>query len=163
MRSALGFSLLELVVVLAVLGVLLVLGTGFLNSDRTAVNQAAQSLAAQVTRARLEAIRRNEFVGLAFRTTGAGGYALFVDANRNGVLDTGETTLQTVAFGQGDWARVRLTGLQQNNTALSSATLVFDTRGVPQSFANLTVTLGNRGGTYAKTVQISEQGRATIP
>ncbi|WP_279165306.1 GspH/FimT family protein [Thermus scotoductus] len=163
MRSAFGLSLLELVVVLAVLGILLALGTGYLNSDRTAVNQAAQSLAAQVTRARLEAIRRNEFVGLALRTNGAGGYAVFLDTDRDGVQDAGETILQTVTFGQGDWARVRLSGLQQNNTAVSSATLVFDTRGVPQNFAILTITLSNRAETYTKTVQISEQGRATIP
>lgn len=163
MRSALGLSLLELVVVLTVLGILLALGTGFLNSDRVAVNQAAQSLAAQVTRARLEAIRRNEFVGLAFRTAGAGGYTVFVDANRNGIQDPGEATLQTVTFGQGDWARVRLSGLQQSGTATPGAVLTFDTRGVPQNPAQLSVTLSNRGGTYSKTVEISPQGRAIIP
>jgi type IV fimbrial biogenesis protein FimT len=157
MRSAFGLSLLELVVVLAVLGILLALGTGYLNSDRTAVNQAAQSLAAQVTRARLEAIRRNDFVGVQFLTGGAGGYVVFVDQNRNGTYDAGDTGIQTVNFGQRDWARVRLSALT------GPAALVFDPRGIPQDFTGATVTLSDRAGTYTKGVSLSPQGRASLP
>ncbi|WP_041433756.1 GspH/FimT family protein [Thermus sp. CCB_US3_UF1] len=156
MRKPLGLSLLELVVVVAVLGILLALGTGFLRSDRIAVNQAAQSLAAQVTRARLEAIRRNEFVVINFSTQGFGSYTIFVDTNRNTSQDAGEPTIQTVTFGQGEWARVRLTGVS------GSSTLVFDTRGIPPSLAPVTLTLSDRGGTYTRTVSISAQGRAQV-
>ncbi|GAB6942827.1 GspH/FimT family protein [Thermus brockianus] len=100
MRTPSRLALIELIIVVALLGILLALGTGYLRSDRMAVNQAAGSLAAQVTRARLEAIRRNAFVGLQFSMAGAGGYTLFVDANRNGSDDTGDT-IQSVTFGQG--------------------------------------------------------------
>jgi len=157
MRKPQGLSLIELVIVIAVLGILLALGTGYLPSDRLAVNQAARSLAAQVTRARLEALRRNDFVGIQFLTGGAGGYAVFVDQNQNGTYDTTETTIQTVNFGQGDWAQVRLTALT------GPAALVFDPRGIPQDFTGTTLTLSNRAGTYTKGVSISPQGRASLP
>ena len=150
-------SLIELVIVIAVLGILLAIGTGYLRSDHLAVNQAARSLAAQVTRARLEAIRRNDFVGIQFLTGGAGGYVVFVDQNRNGTYDTTEATIQTVNFGQGDWARVRLTALT------GPAALVFDPRGIPQDFTGTTLTLSNRAGTYTKGVFIGPQGRASLP
>ncbi|WP_135255590.1 GspH/FimT family pseudopilin [Thermus caldilimi] len=156
MRKPRGLTLIELVIIIAILGVLLALGIGYLGSDRLAVNQAAQSLAAQVTRARLEAIRRNSFVGIQFGTQGFGGYVVFVDANRDGTFNPGETVVQSVTFGQGDWARVRLTAVS------GASTLVFDPRGIPTSFTPSTVTLGNRAGTYSKTVQISGQGRASV-
>ncbi|WP_038056252.1 GspH/FimT family protein [Thermus amyloliquefaciens] len=153
MRWRQGLSLIELILLLAVLGVALTLSAGLLNPSRQAVNQAAQSLAAQVTRARLEAIRRNEFVGLRFSAQGAGQYEVFVDTNRDGAPDA---VLQTVAFGQGDWGRVRLTQVQGANPFL------FDTRGIPKEFAETAVTLSDRQGTYSKTVRISPQGRAEV-
>ncbi|WP_448377716.1 GspH/FimT family protein [Fervidobacterium sp.] len=153
MRSPYGLSLIELVVILAVLGVLLALGAPRLNPDRQAVNQAARGLAEQVVRARLEAIRQNAFVGLLLDPAGAGRYLVFVDENANGARDAGERVIQEVRFGQGEWARVRLTAPQ------SPLVLLFDPRGVPQSFAGTTVTLANRAGTYTRTLEISPQGR----
>lgn len=152
-----GVTLLELLLVLGVLGVLLALGLPLLSPNRLALDQAARSLAAQVTRARLEALRRNDFVGIQFLIGGAGGYVVFVDQNRNGTYDTTETTIQTVNFGQGDWAQVRLTALT------GPAALVFDPRGIPQDFTGGTVTLSNRAGTYTKGVSLSPQGRASLP
>ena len=147
MRSPYGLSLIELVVVLAALGV------PRLNPDPQAVNQAARGLGEQVVRARLEAIRQNSFVGLLLDPGGAGRYLVFVDENANGTLDTGERVVQEVRFGQGDWARVRLTAPQ------SPTVLLFDSRGVPQDFAGVTVRLENRAGTYHRDLVISPQGR----
>jgi len=153
MRSPYGLSLIELVVILAVLGVLLALGAPRLNPDRQAVNQAARGLAEQVVRARLEAIRQNAFVGLLLDPGGAGRYLVFVDENANGTLDTGERVIQEVRFGQGDWARVRLTD------PTSPLVLLFDPRGIPQAFAGASITLANRSGTYTRILEISPQGR----
>jgi type IV fimbrial biogenesis protein FimT len=153
MRSPYGLSLIELVVVLAVLGVFLALGLPRLNPDPQAVNQAARGLGEQVVRARLEAIRQNSFVGLLLDPGGAGRYLVFVDENANGTLDAGERVIQEVRFGQGDWARVRLTAPQ------SPTVLLFDSRGIPQGFAGVTVRLENRAGTYHRDLVISPQGR----
>jgi type IV fimbrial biogenesis protein FimT len=153
MRSPYGLSLIELVVVLAVLGVFLALGVPRLNPDPQAVNQAARGLGEQVVRARLEAIRQNSFVGLLLDPGGAGRYLVFVDENANGTLDAGERVIHEVRFGQGEWARVRLTAPQ------SPTVLLFDSRGIPQGFAGVTVRLENRAGTYHWDLVISPQGR----
>ncbi|TBH17402.1 GspH/FimT family protein [Thermus thermamylovorans] len=161
MRKPRGLTLIELVIILAILGILLALGTGYLRSDRIAVNQAAQSLAAQVTRARLEAIRQNTTAGLRFEAgnaQSAGGYVVYVVVPP----ETGEGTtiqervVQRVAFGQGEWARVRLAQVS-GETAFA-----FDSRGIPLSFHTVTVTLSNRANTYTRQVAISPQGRAEV-
>lgn len=59
-------SVIELIIVITILGILIALGGGWFSSDRTRVNQAAQILSADVTRARLEALRRNVPVGIRF-------------------------------------------------------------------------------------------------
>ena len=53
-----GLTLLELLLVLGILGVFLGLALPLLSPNRLALDQAARSLATQVTRARLEAIDR---------------------------------------------------------------------------------------------------------
>ncbi len=148
-----GFSLLELLVVLLLLGLLLALLPSRLNPDRRAVDQAARMLSEQVVRARLEAIRNNVFAGVHLFTDGAGGYAVFLDQNANRLYDPTEE-VQLVRFGQGDWARVRLTAPS------APVTLLFDPRGIPQDFPGLTVVLTNPQGTYTKQVEITPQGRA---
>ena len=55
-----GLTLLELLLVLGILGVFLGLALPLLSPNRLALDQAARSLATQVTRARLEAIRSEE-------------------------------------------------------------------------------------------------------
>jgi type IV fimbrial biogenesis protein FimT len=153
-----GLAFLELLVVLSVLGVLLALGLPRLSPDRQAVGQAARGLAEQVTRARLEAIRQNEFVGLRAFTDGAGGYAVFVDRDGDRGYDPGEE-VQLVRFGQGEWARVRL-DLERSN--LGNMPLLFDPRGIPAKPITATLVLTDRQGSAVKRVVISQQGRARV-
>ena len=151
-----GLAFLELLVVLAVLGVFLALGVPRLNPDPQAVNQAARGLAEQVTRARLEAIRQNEFVGLHAFTDGAGGYAVFVDRYGDRGYDPGEE-VQLVRFGQGEWARVRL---DLGQSTLGNLPILFDPRGLPAKPIAATVVLTSGGAT--RKVVISQQGRARV-
>jgi len=151
-----GLTLLELLVVLGVLGVLLGLSLPLLSPNRLALEGAARSLAAQVTRARLEAIRQNAFAGLHVFTEGAGGYAVFVDRNGDRRYTPGEE-VQEVRFGQGDWARVRL---DPNRSTLGNMPILFDPRGVPAKPITGTITLAS--GTATRKVVISQQGRARV-
>ena len=151
-----GVTLLELLLVLGLLGVLLALGLSLFSPSRLALDQAARSLAAQVTRARLEALRRNAFVGIQFLTDGAGGYAVFVDRDGDWRYDPGEE-VQLVRFGQGEWARVRL---DLERSSLGNMPLLFDPRGIPARPITATLALTS-GGTTRKVV-ISQQGRARV-
>lgn len=151
-----ALTLLELLVILAILGVLLGLGLPLLSPNRLALDTAARSLAAQVTRARLEAIRQNSFAGLTAFTEGAGGYAVFVDRNGNRAYDPGEE-VQLVRFGQGDWARVRL---DVSQSTLGNLPFLFDPRGIPAKPTTATIALTS--GTATRRVIISQQGRARV-
>lgn len=151
-----GFTLLELLVVLGLLGVLLALGLPLLSPNRLALDSAARSLAAQVTRARLEAIRQNAFAGLHVFTNGDGGYAVFVDRNGNRAYDPGEE-VQEVRFGEGSWARVRL---DQGQSRLGNLPLLFDPRGVPAK--PITATIALASGSATRKVIVSQQGRARV-
>ncbi|WP_243029314.1 GspH/FimT family protein [Thermus altitudinis] len=151
-----GLTLLELLVVLGMLGVLLGLGFPLLSPSRLAVDTAARSLAAQVTRARLEAIRQNTFAGLMVFAQEPGGYAVFLDRNGNRVYDQGEE-VQVTRFGQGDWARVRL---EINRSTLGNMPILFDPRGLPAKPITATLTLS--AGTATRKVIVSQQGRARV-
>ena len=151
-----GVTLLELLLVLGVLGVLLALGLSLLSPSRLALDQAARSLAAQVTRARLEALRQNAFAGVHLFTEGAGGYAVFVDRDGDRGYDPGEE-VQLVRFGQGEWARVRL---DRERSTLGNLPLLFDPRGLPAKPITATLVLTSGGAT--RKVVISQQGRARV-
>ena len=151
-----GVTLLELLLVLGLLGVLLALGLSLFSPSRLALDQAARSLAAQVIRARLEALRQNAFAGVHLFTEGAGGYAVFVDRDGDRGYDPGEE-VQLVRFGQGEWARVRL---DLERSSLGNMPLLFDPRGIPARPITATLALTS-GGTTRKVV-ISQQGRARV-
>ncbi|WP_255418274.1 MULTISPECIES: GspH/FimT family protein [unclassified Meiothermus] len=160
-----GMTILELLVVLAILGILLALGVGNLRPDRVAVDQAAQILAAQVGRTRLEAIRNNTYAGLALISSGstymgtsfpAGGYVVCLDINADSACGAGDQVLQQVRFGEGELSRVRL---------LAGSGVVwigFDSRGMPRLTGAVTVNLSNAAGTYVRQLGISVQGRASL-
>lgn len=93
-----GFSLLELMVALAVLGVLLAIGVPAFGSliDNQRMDSSVSSLLRSINYARTEAIRRNRHITLA--PVGGdwnNGWLTFIDGNHNGVPDPGDVVLQT--------------------------------------------------------------------
>lgn len=146
--------MIELVVVLAIAGVLLGIVAVSLDSSRFAVNQAARGVASSVTRARFEALKNNTNAGIAFQTTAPGGYLLCLDGDLSGTCDSSET-LETVSFGSGDLGRVRLTN------ATPQTTVMFDRRGVSIN-GPTTVTIQNAAASYSRTVVILTTGKADV-
>ncbi len=106
--SGRGFSMIELVITIAIAAILLTLAipsfTSFLNSNR--VSGQANELLATFQAARLESIRRGREVVVCGSsnanaatpscsgTAAWGGWISFVDTDSDGVFDTGETLLQ---------------------------------------------------------------------
>lgn len=166
MRRGGGLTLIEIIVVLAVLGILLTIGLGYFNPDRIAVSQASQVLSSQVNRARLEAIRNNTNGGITINTAGNGSYQIWVlDRTTNN-----RVVLQTLTLGQGDFPRVRcqsatLTASASSTTNCPNAgtyDFTFDARGVPQDQGRLSIVLSNFANNYQRTVCINQQGRSQV-
>ena len=153
MHQARGITLIELLIALAIAGVLTGIAALSIHPDRTAVNQAATGLANSVARARFEALKNNTNAGLQFSTTGSGSYIVCLDKNLDGACDSGQT-LSTVAFGSGDYGRAKLTNA-------TSGTIMFDRRGVALT-GGAVVTLANQSGTYSRNVTITATGKAEI-
>lgn len=100
-RCARGFTLIELMTSVSVLAVVLVVAVpnlaGFVRNSK--VRSAQSELVASLMLARSEAAKRGSTVGVAATasTTGnefGGGWKVWVDANADGVINSGETLLR---------------------------------------------------------------------
>ncbi len=166
MRQTGGLTLVEIIVVLAVLGLLLTIGLAYFNPNRIAVAQASEVLSSQVTRARLEAIRNNTSGGITINTAGNGSFQVWVLDKASG----NTVVLQTLTLGQGDFPRVRcqsatLTASTSSTTNCPNAgaySFTFDARGVPQDQGRLSIVLSNFANNYQRTVCINQQGRSQV-
>lgn len=144
-----GLSLIEIVIVLAIIGILTAIGVANMPRDRFAVNQAAEGLARDFQFIRLEAIRRNAFVGLRFLPD-SNSYMIFEDANRDFTYNADDdATIKTVNLGAG--------GVMVSTSAPEGK--LFDPRGIPTDFGSVAITLSGRTGAYSKNVCISGQGK----
>jgi type IV fimbrial biogenesis protein FimT len=155
-RAKRGFSIVELLVIVGVLGILLAIGFANIPRDGFAVNQAARGLSAQITRARLEAIRTNCFALVRMVNTGNGGYDVVVRRDATGQCDPlQQDVIQSVRFGQGEHGGVRLTATTLNE-------IEFDPRGVRHNATPGAITLASNSGAQQRIVVISATGRAAI-
>ena len=89
-----GFSLSELIIVIAIIGILLAIATPVLLSwlPEIRLNSATRDLYGALSRARLEAARQGKNCVVIFRNNS---YQVFVDSNSDKKLDAGETILVT--------------------------------------------------------------------
>ena len=103
-----GFSLIELMITLAVLAIALAVGIPSFQGmiQRNRVVAAANELVAALQTARVEAVRRNRRVTLCPSADGAAcagsdwsRLIVFVDANANGAADVGEEMVRDVMVG----------------------------------------------------------------
>ena len=92
-----GFTLVEALVTVAVLGILIMIGIpSFLGTlNRTRLTGSSRQIATLMQVARLEAIKKNTVVKVAYDTTLRRFYA-FVDNNQDGNEDAGERRLPDV-------------------------------------------------------------------
>lgn len=157
MRAA-GFTLIELLVVIAITGLLFGLYSIFPRDGMT-VRSAAESLSSNFSRARMEALRRNEYMGVRVDPA-ANTFFLFMDVDRNlqyTLAGDGQPITQ-VGINSGEYSLVKYDATVPS----TGYTFVFDTRGLSRTPTGFAVKLTNRSGSVARTVQVSAQGRSNI-
>ena len=128
--------MLEVLVAMAMVGILASIGYISLPRDRFAAREAARVLAADMNRARSEAVRLNTNVALQFGGgAGCGDYCLFIDADRDATPDTdlsgfelSSAMLQRRTLA-GDFPRAAMS----TSGFGSNGTVWFDVRGLPRA------------------------------
>ena len=157
MRSSSGFSVIELLIVAAILAILM--GVGFVRFDpsRWELSQAEQVLSQEIMRARFEAIKSNRMVELQFDLTGNGAYSLCVDENADQICEAAEV-VSTTTFGSGDFPRTLI-----SEVTVPDDRVRFDLRGVPtESLFGTKITLETENGSKSSTLVLSATGRVEI-
>lgn len=149
-----GLTTVELLLVVAVLGIIGAIAFVVLPRDRFAVNQAVEGLVADVDLARSTAIRGNQYVRLAVEP----------DQNRYRLV-------QVTWTGSG-WSEVRdlkVVGLSDTRTQTvridPSSTLndlFFDPRGNAIGQGAQTIVLASGSSDFTRTLAISQQGRVAL-
>lgn len=152
--GAAGFTTMELLVVIAVLGIVGAIAFVVLPRDRFAVNQAVEGLVADVDLARASAIRGNQYVRLAIEP----------DQNRY--------RLVAVTWTGSGWSELRelkVVGLSDSRTQTAridgSSTLndlFFDPRGNAIGQGTQTIVLASGSSDFTRTLAISQQGRVSL-
>jgi type IV fimbrial biogenesis protein FimT len=156
MRNNSGFTLIELAVIIAIVGVLSGIAVpsfvGWLPKYR--LSSSADDIQALVQNARLRAVKENAHVAVLLDPDNDGldgDYLVFVDQNSNWSKDAGEALVA-----QGEVARgIRITGTGYANNRFS-----FNSRGLCLE-GNGSVTLRNSKG-KTKTVNIEMTGSSRI-
>ncbi len=160
-----GFSLMELLVVLAVVGVLISLAVPGLQAQvaRYRVHAAAQAFVKDMRWARSEAIKRSSSVSLCMSSDGrlcgaqgwATGWLVFTDEDGNGQLGGADELLRV----QASW--VGLAGMGGAEPANDRRFFVFQGQGVARA-ATQTMRVWAQGGMHERLVCVSMQGRAAL-
>ena len=148
-----GFSILELLVVLAIIGIL---GGGvFLIIPRGDIEleQAARSFSLSVQKARSEAIRSNQFAGVIVPTSDS--FSVFVDEDNDRTYTDGTDTIISKVNLAADYPSVSITKSSSNE-------IVFEPRGFVWGEVNQTVVFNSsKSSSYVNAV-IGVQGQVKI-
>ncbi len=160
-RKGRGFSLIELMVVLAVLGILLTVGAPSFNNLIADNRLLAEvyGLRATLNNARTEALTQRTFVTVCRSSDGVSctgnwnqGYIAFTDFNGDGVLDTGGPRVDTII-------QAKVLDNSILDISVSPATAIrFNSRGNALGFSGTIKICDDRGASKARGMVVSNLG-----
>lgn len=161
----LGVTLLEMLIVLAVMGIMMGIAITSLHPERFAVQQALSALASEVSSTRIEAIRKNEYVGIQFQVD-TNRYRVYLDKDNSRSYSTGDVVLTDQPFDananpnqNNPYKGVSLSAISVGGAASNTYDLVFDARGIPRTAQAAVITIANTGGSYSRQLSVSLQGK----
>jgi Tfp pilus assembly protein FimT len=180
-----GFSLLEMVVTIAVMMILLALVTPTLMTHiyATRIRYSATNLSGVLQQARMEAVRRNTFYSVQQTTLANNVVDVFVDMNKNGVLVASDPQVvmggqMTISSGPGGGAPGGTAFITSLNFTVAGAGVPasFNARGLPciqvgaicpqtpgQGFAYFVSGVNGTGGSMGwAAVVVTPSGRAQV-
>jgi type IV fimbrial biogenesis protein FimT len=162
-KSRGGFSLLELMIVVAILSIVATLGTPALQDivRKNQLRTLADTTIAMLNLARSEAVSRNTPVSLchtsnntsctgAWNTSWSGAWLIFTDPDQDGVVDTGETIVRVFE------------GLPGGYTAqsdITSAGITYRADGSIKTSGELRICAADQNALEAWQIEISTVGR----
>jgi type IV fimbrial biogenesis protein FimT len=154
-----GLTLIEVLIVVAIAGILLAIAGVQLSPAGAATRQAAQVLSASVNQARFEAIRSNNTTGLEVvggtpAEPGLIRVCSGVDESVTLSCATG-TYIREIRFSGSDLARAVITGPAET-------VVFFDRRGIVRNPTTFVITIADRNGGNGRTVTILPTGRAEV-
>lgn len=154
-----GLTVIELIIAVAIAGVLLAVGAAQLNMSGSATRQAAEVVAGAATRARFEAVKTNSTSGLEI-VAGSDGSSGSITICRQidvsiGLSCANGVTSEVITFDGSSLARALI-------SSPDSVGVYFDRRGVVRNPALHVITVTDRSGQNERTVSIAPTGRTEV-
>ena len=121
-----GFSLIEVMVTLAIAGILMALGVTAYDrwANRESIRSGARDVALSLQRAKGLAVKRGRNTIVRFNSPAANFYEIIDDADNNCVVDVGESVLYQASLPTG-------VTMLAASVAFSNSNAAFDARGLP--------------------------------
>ncbi len=148
-----GFTFIELMVVLGIVGVLMGITVSRLPQGDIELKQAAQSFAITVGKARSEAIRNNEFAGVL--VTNNSSFSVYVD-DGDRISNSGDSIISTVTLTE-DYPSITIAkSITANNV------VTFDPRGFVRGNTDPDIVFSSTKSNSTISAAINLQGRVSL-
>lgn len=155
MKTRAGFTLLELLVVITIVGILSAVGIVNLPRDKIQVREATRVITADINRARSEAIRLNTELEIRFNPS-SDCYTLFETEDQDGNSLSSPRQVLERCIGT-DFPLADLSGA----AFLEGTRVWFNSRGLPSAPGNVTVAARGRSDASLRIV-METQGRLRV-
>ncbi len=147
-----GFSAAELLVVLAIIGILVSGGVLIIPRGDIELEQAARGFSLSVQKARSEAIRNNKFAGIVVPTNSV--FSVFVDEDQSRTYTDGDTIISKINLAT-EYPSVSITKNSGNQ-------IVFEPRGFVWGAINQTIVFSSSKSSTTIDAIIGLQGQVKL-